>query len=102
MVEEIKMTLKNGIIFPKKLTANWLKEHIAGIDEVVKYKGAFTFRRGFYYRHGFTSEQLVEKLRSQLPDNIQIIDSGEIWKDFRGGAPLAKQSHWYVTIKIPG
>jgi len=24
----------------------------------------------------------------------------EVWKDFKGGAPIAKQSHWFVKFKL--
>ena len=68
-------------------------------DSVSKYKGVFTVRRGFFYTHGDTEEKYVDIVRSAIPE-ATIFDSDEIWKAFSGGAPLAKQSHWYVKFTV--
>jgi hypothetical protein len=56
-------------------------------------------RRGFYYRHGNTTEKYIEIVKKAFP-NAVIVDSGEVWKAFRGGASLANQSHWYVEFNF--
>ena len=68
-------------------------------DSVSKYKGVFTARKGFYYRHGHTEEMSVDEVRSKLPE-ATIFDSGEIWKAFNGGALLKNQSHWFVKFTV--
>lgn len=30
---------------------------------------------------------------------FEIIDRGNVWKDFKGGAPVERQSHWWVKVK---
>ena len=32
--------------------------------------------------------------------NAEILESGEVWKDFRGGASVAQQSHWFVKFTV--
>ena len=68
-------------------------------DSVSKYKGVFTVRRGFFYTHGGTADKCVNTVLLKIP-GATIIESDEIWKAFSGGAPLAKQSHWYVKFTV--
>ncbi|MCR4301815.1 MAG: hypothetical protein NUV51_09410 [Sulfuricaulis sp.] len=63
--------------------------------------GVFTVRRGFFYTHGRTAESFVEAVKRAFPAAV-ILDSGEVWKAFRGGATTANQSHWYVKFTFPG
>ena len=59
-------------------------------------------RRGFFYTHGMTAETFalsVEKAIAEAGSKARVVDSGEVWKDFRGGASIANQSHWWVEIK---
>lgn len=58
---------------------------------------AFTVRRGFFYTNGRTAAHFAEIVKIALP-NVRIIDSGEVWRPFRGGASTAQQSHWFVTF----
>lgn len=60
-----------------------------------------TIRRGFFYTKGYTAEALANKVKAAYPD-AEILDAGEVWKEFRGNAPVAKSSHWYVKFKLPG
>ena len=69
-------------------------------DSLSMRNGIVTIRRGFFYRHGFTSEMYVEKVKAAFP-TAEIVDSGEVWKAFSGGAPIARQSHWFVKFRVP-
>ncbi len=60
--------------------------------------GIFTVREEFFYTHGKTAQDLINKIKDAF-QNIEIIDSGEIWKPFRGGASTANSSHWFVRFK---
>jgi hypothetical protein len=62
--------------------------------------GVFTVRRAFFYRHGFDADQFADRVRQAFP-NATIIDSGEVWKPFRGGASVKRGSHWYVVFTVP-
>ena len=72
-------------------------------DSVSKRRdGSIVIRRGFYYRHGMDAESYRIAICKRLNDceslPYSIKDYGEHWTSFRGGASLAKQSHWYVEI----
>ena len=78
----------------------------SGADTVGKKKnGNIIARREFFYRHGGTAESFAEKISSMLTEagvNYIIVDKGEHWTAFRGGASVANQSHWWVEIAIEG
>lgn len=69
-------------------------------DSVSLKNGVFTIRRGFYYTNGFTADAYAAKVKAAFP-TVRILDSGEVWKPFRGGASVAASSHWYVKFEIP-
>lgn len=72
----------------------------AGFDTFSRNKaGNFVVRASFYYTHGITADMKVQALLKVLP-TANIVDSGEIWKPFIGGASLARQSHWYVEFNF--
>lgn len=62
--------------------------------------GVFTIRTGFYYRHGYSSEAYAAKVKAAFP-NAVIVDHGEVWKAFSGGASTANQSHWWAKFTVP-
>lgn len=65
--------------------------------------GCIKCRWGFFYTGGKTSEDFVNAIAKLLTNNnikFSIQDNGEVWKEFRGGASTANQSHWFVVVKI--
>ena len=78
----------------------------SGADTVGQKKnGNIIARREFFYRHGGTAESFAAKISSILTEakvKHNIIDKGEEWKAFRGGASVANQSHWWVEVAIEG
>ena len=78
-----------------------IKERLEGIvDTVGKNKaGRYVARRGFFYTHGFSGEQFAAKIEAALP-GAKMIDCGEVWKDFRGGASVASQSHFWAEFEV--
>ena len=83
----------------KRVTRKDVEEALC-VDQVQVVLGKiFTVRRGFYYTHGFTAEKLVEQVKCAYP-HATILDSGEIWKPFKGGASVARQSHWFVKFTL--
>lgn len=63
--------------------------------------GVYTARWGFFYSHGRTAETAVQRVLATFP-HAHVVDSGEVWKPFSGGAPTAKQSHWWVKFTLDG
>lgn len=68
-----------------------------------KKGGNIICRWGYFYRRGITVEKYVSQIENLLNVfrvNFNIVDSGDHWSAFRGGASVANQSHWYVEIEI--
>lgn len=61
--------------------------------------GVCTIRRGFFYTNGFTAEKYRGRVLAAYP-NADILDYGEVWKPFRGGASVAAGSHWFVKFRL--
>ena len=77
-----------------------------GIDNpeaLTKYRGVYTYRKGFYYtmgnNHYKVRDDLIVALYKANIDAV-ILDSGEQWKPFRGGDTLKQGSHWWVKFTI--
>lgn len=71
-----------------------------GADTISKKGTVITVRKSFFYTGGFTPQAYVTKVLAAFP-GAKIIDSGEIWRPFRGGASVAQSSHWYVKFELP-
>jgi len=71
-------------------------------DSISKRKdGTVVLRREFFYTNGFTADKFVDHIMSKLINygvSARIVDSGEIWKPFRGGSTTANSSHWFVVL----
>lgn len=63
--------------------------------------GTYTARFGFFYTHGLNAEHFVKMVRAAFPA-ATVLTSGEVWKPFKGSAPVSRQSHWFVTFTMPG
>jgi len=67
--------------------------------EVSLHKGEWTVRRGFFYTHGKTTDDLWQDVKTVLP-SAKWGDSGEEWKVFNGGASIKASSHWWVRFTV--
>ena len=68
-------------------------------DSISKKGDIYTARRGFFYTHGGSSDAFAERIKNTFP-NAVILDHGEQWRPFRGGATVAQGSHWWVKFKL--
>lgn len=68
-------------------------------DSVAILNGVFTVRRGFFYRCGGSAEALRAAVEKAVPGAC-ILDSGEKWTAFNGGASLARSTHWWVKFTV--
>lgn len=73
-------------------------------DTVSKNKaGQIVLRKGYFYRHGVTGEIFANRVSDLLTAAgiaFTVVDSGDVWKPFRGGATTANSSHLFVTISV--
>jgi hypothetical protein len=66
-------------------------------------RGNLILRWSFFYTMGCTAQRYVKAVTDELTRHgisHTIVDSGEVWKDFRGGASVAQGSHFFVEVKI--
>ncbi len=66
-------------------------------------RGNLILRWSFFYTMGRTAQRYVQAVTKSLSDRgipHTIVDSGQVWKEFRGGASVAQGSHFYVEVKI--
>lgn len=71
-------------------------------DQVSRRKdGTVVVRRGYFYTHGKDAEDFQLAVGNALQKagiRYSIKDYGDNWARFRGGASLAKSSHWWVEL----
>jgi hypothetical protein len=69
-----------------------------------KPNGDIIARKGFFYRNNKSANDFEQNVRKVLDaagftDQYHVVESGEIWKAFKGGASVANQSHWFTIIR---
>ncbi len=83
-----------------KITKRSLAEAGVFCDTLGKNKaGNYVLRRGFFYRHGCSAGKIANELKEKFPE-VEIVDKGEHWTEFRGGQSVRQGSHWWVEFKI--
>ena len=66
-------------------------------------KGNLVVAKGYYYGNGYSPqhlEDMLTKLFNKYNININTIDSGDVWKAFKGGASIWQQSRFWVELNI--
>jgi hypothetical protein len=82
------------------MTTKEVRAKLEGVfDSVSQKDGVFTVRLGFFYTFGKTTEDVENSVRRAFP-NAEIVDSGQVWKPFSGGASVARSSHWFVKFRF--
>jgi hypothetical protein len=70
-------------------------------DTVGKHKGHIVARRGFFFKHGMTSEKFAARVNAALEKAgcaERVQEHGEKWVAFRGGQTVAQGSHFWVKL----
>ena len=75
-----------------------IKEKV-NADTISKRDNVYTVRKGFYYKFGGTAIKFVTDVENNI-QGAKIIDYGEKFVRFNGGASIASQSHWFVKFTI--
>ncbi len=89
----------------KKITTAFLRDNIM-CDSIGKKRdgsGHFVFRRGYFYRHGIDQHKFAKRISFELSElgiDHKIVDCGDHWAPFRGGASIAQSSHFWVQVEI--
>lgn len=84
--------------------ANALGSTIA--DKVSRTKGGmFIARRSYFYQGRDSAQEFANRVQSALDKaglKCKIVDFGDQYKDFKGGAKIEKQSHFWVKFAPNG
>ena len=68
----------------------------------MKQNGNVIVRRTFFYRHGVDAAMFRDHVVGCLSKayvNATVVDFGEHWAPFNGGARISRGSHWWVELK---
>lgn len=81
-----------------------LKDNVPCSQIVRKRDGSgnFILRKSYFYQTT-KIESFIESIKEHLKkieNTFEIVDSGNHWVTFKGGAPIAKQSHYWVEVSI--
>ena len=73
-------------------------------DQISKDKeGNHVLRQSYFYRpkesSGEYAARMHEEVKKHYPE-AKLVDSGDHFANFKGDAPLSKQSHYYAKIKL--
>lgn len=83
--------------------AKAIRDKVIGADSVgVNKAGDVVVRHEFFYTHGNTADKFRDNIVKQLQVlgiEATVVESGEVWKAFRGSASVANQSHWFVVLR---
>ena len=74
-------------------------------DEVSRSGKAFIIRKGYFYHPAADLKTWANNIMTKLPAILGgaecvEIDRGDEFKKFVGGAPLKKQSHYWIKLEI--
>lgn len=78
-------------------------EEIVSCDQITKKGNLVTFRQGFYYRHGKTASDFLQKVENALVAagvNYATKEWDQVDLPFRGSKGTAQNSHWFVKIEL--
>ncbi len=62
-------------------------------------KGVYTAKWSYFYRHGRTPEGLAEVVLAKFP-NASIIEKGDHWHGFVGGARAGSAQDSYMWVRF--
>lgn len=69
--------------------------------------GKFTVRREYYWRPKASPQEFFDNTLAKLEikygkENVQACKYGDVWKSFKGGEGVKKNSHYFMEFKING
>lgn len=86
------------------LNVSKIRTATLGVADTVgkKKDGTFIIRRGYFYRHGMNCQQFAAVVAQAIKAHgfdCQVVECGDHWAPFRGGATVAQGSHFWVQLR---
>ena len=78
-----------------------IKEKLGHMVDVVSFRqGVFTVKKGYFWGASKDGSELRDKVVGKIP-NIEVIDYGNHYHEFVGGARpgSSRDSYWWVKFK---
>ena len=86
----------------KAIKQHIINNHLA--DTVGTNKaGNIVARHGYFYRHGNDEEKFANRISESLKSagiEHEVVDKGDHWAPFRGGASVAQGSHFTLKLDL--
>jgi hypothetical protein len=74
-------------------------KYAIGADTLSKSGGHYIVRKQYFYRMGNSEENLKNNVLKVFP-NAKIVEIGDHYASFRGGASVAASSHFWVKFDV--
>jgi hypothetical protein len=87
----------------KKMTGPLIRSITWADDSTAQANGVFILRKSFFYKNGKTESHFEKDVVNRIKKEgyqVQVLDTGTVEKDFKGGASVKNQSHWWVKVKV--
>lgn len=90
---------------PSRSLMGKVRDNVSSDDMTKHGDGTVTFRRGYFYRHGETSDKWAGRVSDQLNKagiKHTVLDHDDVnpYKAFKGGASVKSQSHFAARVKL--
>lgn len=79
----------------------------ANIAESISMRNnIYTFRKTYYYTNGGSPEKFAESIKQRVLElsknrlTIEVVETGNHWAPFKGGASIRNSSHWWVKCRL--
>lgn len=83
------------------LAKSALKDHFDSVGQ--SKDGHIVARQGYFYSHGNDATKhaaTVSAVLNKAGIKHDVVDKGDQWKPFRGGASIAQSSHFWAKVKV--
>ena len=83
----------------KQSLVAFIKDSVHADSVGRKRDGTIMVRFGYYYRGSDTAAKYAEQVARVVGERATVIDSGDHWAAFHGGAIVANSSHFWVQLQ---
>ena len=99
----IGIAQRNAAVKAKKLTKSSFEKAGVNADQISKDKaGNIVLRKGYYYRPKYDVSAWATVILAKMKNagfDLELVQDDDIWKPFRGGSTIARQSHYLVKVR---
>ena len=86
----------------QKSLVSVIRQEVSKVDSVGRNRaGNVVVRYGYFYRNGLEANAFAQHIEDQLIElgrDVRVVAFGDHWAPFKGGASVAKQSHFWVEL----